>query len=663
MPIPYADHAAGAYFLGHLLFNGPAASHPKILRRFLTLILAFRRQSSQATRMHPDVAKLVEAGKIPEPVGERLSQLAPGNFCLHKSFGAGKVTAWDFGTKKITVDFENSTDQEMDLQFAIKKTEWIPEDDFRAVKIEQVEKLRKLAQEDAVALVVHILESHGGTITGEQIEQLVSGAVIPEKGYKKWWDSTKKALKESRKAVVPTKRTEAIVLRDSDITPAQALLADFEASKDIKGMIKGLEAIAADIGAFDDDIDALKQLLNDIDDAAKKAARVQLGHAMQLVAARDEVIDSNKTLELDPSAVRLSDLIAGSDLEKVADEVVALPSGRQRAVYEAFKTAFGDEWIGRIVTVFDRVGARGVTEIARILVESDGLPALREHLSSALARRALGPDALIWVCRERNAASEEVFGADVGASILNLLENDHLSDGPRKTSRLQSLLNDDKALLSDLVENMDNNEAKNFARRLLDCPVFGDLEKKSLMARIIKVRPETVELVSGENAPRREEPLLVSWESLEKKKEELQELIREKIPQNREDVKIAKSYGDLRENFEYKSAKDMEKFLNHRRTALEREIGNARGTDFKGADTNSVNIGTVVTLADAKGSEQNITVLGAWDSNPEKQEVSYLSEVGKALVGLSVGDEANVKDTETEEMQTLTIKSISAYHA
>lgn len=613
--------------------------------------------------MHPDVEKLVEAGRIPQPVGERLSQLSPESFCLHKSFGAGKIIEWDLATKKIIVDFEHSSGQEMDLQFAMQKTEWIAEDDFRAVKIEQIETLRKLAKTDAVALIIHILESHGGTITGEAIEALVSGAVIPTKEYKKWWDSTKKAVKESRKAVVPTKRTENLVLRDAGITPAQALLADFEASKDIKQMIKALEAIAADMGAFENDSDALKQLLTDIDDGAKKAARVQLGHAMQLIAARDEVIGANKALELDPSAVRLSDLIAGSDLSRIAEELVALPSTRQRAVYEAFQTAFGDEWIEKIVTVFDQVGARGVTEIARILAEYGGMPVLVEHLGSALARRALGPDALIWVCRERKGASQAVFGADVGASILNLLENDHLSDGPRKTSRLQTLLNDDKALLSDLVTGMDLNEARNFARRMLDCPVFGDLEKKSLMARIIKVRPETVELVSGQNAAKREEPLLVSWESLERKKEELQELIRVKIPQNKEDVKIARSYGDLRENFEYKSAKDLEKFLNHRRSALEHEIALARGTDFKGADTNTVNIGTVVTLTDDKGIDQKIAVLGAWDSKPDEKEVSYMSEVGKALMGLSVGDDAKVRDTETEQMQTLTIKSISAYHA
>ena len=612
--------------------------------------------------MHSDVAKLVQAGRIPKPVGERLSQLAPGNFCVHKSFGAGKVIDWDLPGKKVTIDFEKSTGQTMELQFAFQKTEWIPDDDFRARKIEQLEELRTLSKSDPIALVVHLLQSHGGSMTGDALEKELSGAVIPEPTFKKWWDATKKSLRESRLAVVPQKRTDPIVLRSSDRSPAEALVADFEAARDIKGMIRALEAIAADIGAFENDAEALKRLLNDIDEGAKKAARVQLGQALQLVAARDEVIGSSKALELDPNAVRLSDLLLSADLGRLAEEAGLLPSSRQRAVYEAFPNAFADEWVSKIVQVFDRVGARGVTEIARILLERDGMPALVNHLRSAIARRALGPDALIWVCRERKGPALEVFSADVGASVLNLLENDHLSDGPRKTSRLQSLLGDDKALLTDLVAIMDINESRNFARRLLDCPVFGELEKKSLMARIIKARPETAELVSGNNSKRPDEILLVSWESLEKKKAELDDLIRNKIPQNLNDVKIARSYGDLRENFEYKSAKDLEKYLAHRRTALQKEIANARGTDFKGSDASKVNIGTVVSLTDSNGKEIIMTVLGAWDSIPETKTVSYLSEVGKALVGRVPGDTVQVRDEVTEAMQTLTLISIRPFN-
>lgn len=611
--------------------------------------------------MHPDLAKLVEAGRIQRPVAERLSQLAPGNFCVHKSFGAGKIVDWDLPGKKLTIDFEKSSGQSMDLQFAIQKTEWIPEDDFRAKKIGRIEELRNLAKSDPVELVVHMLASHGGSMSAEALEKELSGPVMPAEDFKKWWESTKKAVRESRRAVVPQKRVDAIVLRSTEHTAAEALLADFESARDIKGMIRALEAIAADIGAFENDTSALAKLLKDIDEGAMKASRLQLGQAMQLVAARDEVISSTKMMELDPSAVRLSDLLQKADFTRISEEAGALPSGRQRAVYEAFPGAFGDEWVGKIVQIFDKVGARGVSEIARILIERGETPALLCHLRSAIGRRALGTDALIWVCRERKNLSAEVFSADVGAAILNLLENDHLSDGPRKTSRLQSLLGDDKTLLNDLVGSMDANEARNFARRLMDCPVFADLEKKSLMARIIKSRPETGELVSGGNS-RREENLLVSWDSLERKKAELDEIVRVRIPQNTKDISIARSYGDLRENFEYKSAKDMQKYLGHRKNELEREIGRARGTDFKGADAAKVNIGTVVTLDNSAGEKREITVLGAWDSDPSRQMVSYLSEVGKALVGRAPGEAVEVRDETTETLQEWNVKSIRAYN-
>src|SRR5690606_18650398 len=176
--------------------------------------------------MHPDVAKLVEAGRIPKPVGERLSQLAPGNFCLHKSFGAGKVIDWDLPAKKVVIDFETSPGQTMELQFAFQKTEWIPADDFRAKKIEQLEELRSLAKKDPVELIVHLLQSHGGSMTGEALEKQISGGVVASGDFKKWWDSAKKTLKESRRVVVPQKRTAALVLRDSDRTPAESLVAD-----------------------------------------------------------------------------------------------------------------------------------------------------------------------------------------------------------------------------------------------------------------------------------------------------------------------------------------------------------------------------------------------------------------------------------------------------
>ena len=67
-------------------------------------------------------------------------------------------------------------------------------------------------------------------------------------------------------------------------------------------------------------------------------------------------------------------------------------------------------------------------------------------------------------------------------------------------------------------------------------------------------------------------------------------------------------------------------------------------------------------LADKDGKESAVTVLGAWDSTPETKTVSYLSEVGKALVGREVGDTVQIRDEVTEVMETLTIRAIRPFN-
>lgn len=609
--------------------------------------------------MHPDLEKLLEAGKIKEPIAERLNQVSPGQFVLHKAWGAGKVLGWDLPAKKVTIDFEEGSERVMDLQFAVQRTEALDADDFRAKKVEGMETLRGLAEEDPVALVVQLLESHGGSMTVDALERELSGGVVPEKTFRKWWDGAKRALRESKRVIVPSRRTEALTLRDDDLTPAQALVSDFEEARDLKTMAKALEAIAADLDLFKSEPDLVAKLMSDIDEAARKSAKIQLALSLQLLSLRDELIAGIDNLELSDESLRLPNLLLAEE-SQLATEMGSLPTARQRAIYRVFPEAFGKRWVEAITALIDSVGSRGIAEIAKLLDEHKHLSALHEWLQLALARRALETDSLLWIVRERKGMAQPVFCHEVGSAILNLLESDFIADGPRTTARLQTALSEDKELIADLVSGMDATEMRNFSRLLLDNPVFADLDKKSLMARVIKARPEAGELVSGDSN-RRDEALVVSWDSLKRKEAELDDLLRNRIPQNTKDIAIARSYGDLRENFEYKSSKDMQKVLMRRKTELQREIDLARGTDFQGAGTGEVNIGTRVTLEGPNGEKAVYTVLGAWDSDPEKQIVSYLSETGASMLGKKPGETADIRNHETDQIEPWTVREIVAF--
>ncbi|PZR72436.1 MAG: hypothetical protein DLM52_12910 [Chthoniobacterales bacterium] len=163
------------------------------------------------------------------------------------------------------------------------------------------------------------------------------------------------------------------------------------------------------------------------------------------------------------------------------------------------------------------------------------------------------------------------------------------------------------------------------------------------MARVIKLYPELESMVTGAQGNERIESLVVSWSSLNKRQAEFEEIVNKKIPENSKEIGVARSYGDLRENFEFKAAKQMQAVLMRRKVELEQMLQNARGTDFANPDTSQVSIGTIVTLRDVDSAQQErYTILGAWDGNPEQRIISYQTAIGQALLGKKVGERATL---------------------
>ena len=122
------------------------------------------------------------------------------------------------------------------------------------------------------------------------------------------------------------------------------------------------------------------------------------------------------------------------------------------------------------------------------------------------------------------------------------------------------------------------------------------------------------------------------------------------------------SYGDLRENFEFKAAKEMQSVLARRRHEMERDLTRAQGTNFENPDTNVVSIGTVVVVKDEAGkAKETYTILGAWDGNPDKAILSYLTAIAQALIGHKVGELIAVPSENGTDSRQVKIESIKAY--
>src|SRR2546430_8058244 len=166
-------------------------------------------------------------------------------------------------------------------------------------------------------------------------------------------------------------------------------------------------------------------------------------------------------------------------------------------------------------------------------------------------------------------------------------------------------------------------------------------------------------MITGAQAEEKAAPLIVSWSSLEKRKAEYEELVKTKIPENSREIALARSYGDLSENFEFKAAKQMQSVLLRRKAEIEQMLHNARGTSFENPDTSRVSIGTIVTLRNSEtDKEETYTILGAWDGNPDRHIISYQTAIGQALLGCEVGQTVSLN--KDDDGTQFTITSIQA---
>jgi len=590
--------------------------------------------------MHPDLEKLVQREKIDRATAQQLESLPPGTFCHHKSWGAGKIAEWDRLGVKVIVDFETKKGHELGMKFAAMSLTPIADDSFLARRFNSADELKDLANADPVSLVKLVLSGSGGRLSLDQLEEMFKGYVIPDGKYKGWWESTKKKLRENMQFIVPAKRTDPLELREDDFDPSQGLIEQFRSARDLRAKVKAVEAIIKEINAFKDHQDNLVDLVAEISEIARKGVKLQYAPAVELILIRDELAARIKGFTPGEGQITAAEILA-ADESAIPGLFEDLSLTRLRQVLKSFPTAFGDEWVAKMLGLIGSCNLRSIAEIGSCLQGAEQKDALIAYMENGLQQRTLTSDALAWICRERKGLAEKLFTPVLCLSVMSSLEADQLNEegSVRSANRLRDLVADDGGLVPDLIAGANINTIRNFAGRLVGSASFDELTRKSLMARIIKLHPEIQDLMSGREKEE-DETLIVSEASYTEKKAAYDRLIKEEIPQNREDIKIARSYGDLRENFEYKSAKEYQRVLMKRQGDWERDLKLAQPTDFANPDTSKVSIGTVVSLEPVgTGSPLTYTVLGAWDSDPDNGIIAYLSERGLAILDKRFGDE------------------------
>ena len=586
--------------------------------------------------MDTELQKLVESGKLTSKAAEQLEKLKPGTFCLHRSWGFGRVAEWNLLLNQIVIDFTGKKSHPMQVQYAAENLTPLGSEHFLARKASDLPSIKKLAAEDPVAVVRSIIESLGDQATAAQIGEWLIGDVFTGAEWKRWWESTKKLLKASGAFSVPAKKTEPIQMRAEGISHADELIAAFHKARQPKEQIIATEQIIKFHQQFKEPEKQLQPIIATIENMAARNQKMHPQLAFELIIARDDLLERVPQLHTTHIGLTLSKLINDEE-KRLLSILPKLTAAKEKKVLQALPSALGQRWTERALQLLQGSHGRMVAQIARILGETGQQGELRLVLEHSIREHSATSEMLAWLCTEREGWSELITPELLGAILAALEREQH--GAPGRASKLHRAFVEDRQLLGQMLANTDIGIARDAVRRLQLSPLFDELTKRSLLARIIRIHPELETMITRAQPEEKAAPLIVSWRSLEKRKAEYEELVKVKIPENSKEIALARSYGDLSENFEFKAAKQMQSVLMRRKADLEQMLHNARGTSFKNVDISRVSIGTIIRLRNVEtNNEESYTILGAWDGDPEQHIISYQTAIGQALLGHSVGE-------------------------
>jgi transcription elongation factor GreA len=137
--------------------------------------------------------------------------------------------------------------------------------------------------------------------------------------------------------------------------------------------------------------------------------------------------------------------------------------------------------------------------------------------------------------------------------------------------------------------------------------------------------------------------ILLTQDGLKRLEEELELLKSVKRREVAERIKIAIGYGDISENSEYEDAKNEQAFIEGRIITLEKMLRKARIINNDEIDTDTVSIGSIVTVEDVEfGDTMEFVIVGTAEADPSRNKISNESPVGKAILGKKKGDIVDV---------------------
>ncbi|MDR0289717.1 MAG: transcription elongation factor GreA [Treponema sp.] len=562
-----------------------------------------------------------------------------GNFVFHRTWGVGRITA--IQGDEIKIDFAKKRDHSMSLKMAVGALQTLAKDHIWVLKaIWKKEKLLEKVKGDIPWTLRTVIKSFGNSCDTKRIKAELCPGVLLEKEWSSWNTKARDILKSDPSFGVSPDNIDIYTVRDRPISIAEKLYNEFRAERNFFGRAAAIRSFAAQKNAeldseyFAEMFSYLTSFLKASNQADEQTVAAYL--LCKELAEKYPHLGASLTLNF-------------VDIFKKIDNISALFYGLKDSRFkEDFLRhihLFIPGWADIFVDLFPRTMVTSIIGQLEKEGYNEKLTAMAFDCFDNFRERR---EAAVWLFK--NAANTEWFkAANIGLErqlivlihILDLtyrdIENQRDTAEARKINKqVYTILFKENSLAS-FIANAGTETITHIYTFVNDVKNLDPQDKINLRSKIQDMHPDFKFI---DNIERRvSQGLIVTKIKYEEQQKQLDNIMNVEIPANSKEIEAARLHGDLKENAEYIEAKKNQVLLNTTAERLKEDIDRAQIFDPATIDASRVSFGTVVTLQnETKSRKEEYTILGPWESEPERNIISYQTPFGKAMLGKTAGE-------------------------
>jgi transcription elongation factor GreA len=562
-----------------------------------------------------------------------------GNFVFHRTWGVGRIARVQ--GDDILIDFSKKREHSMSLKMAVNALQTLSKNHIWVLKaVQKKEKLHERIKNDPVWALKTVIRSFENSCDIKRIKAELVPSILSAGEWTTWSAKAREYLKSDPSFGVSPDNIDFYTVRERPISIEEKLFNEFKAERNFFDRVQTIRNFAAQ-----KDVEPDSELFSEMFAYFSGYLRSRGQVSEQVVASYLLIKDLAVKYPHLSSGLQLNFPQIFDDIEDVPGLFLSLKDSKLKEDFLHHIRLFVPTWPDIYVKLFPYAL---VNSIILNLQKEGYTDKLVLMVQNCFENYREYKEAVVWIYK--NLRSEPWFektGISFEKQLITLInildisyreiENHRDSAENRKINKQVYTILFKEGLLDTAIEAADGDAILRLYTFIEDVKDLDPADKLRLRSRILDKDPGFK--FFGDPEKKVSRGLMVTAAMYEEKQRQLAHIMDVEVPANSKEIAFALSLGDLRENAEYKAAKEKQEILNSTVAKLKDEIERAQIFDPNSINTSRVSFGTKVVLCnESRGGDEEYTILGPWESDPENRVISYLSPFGGALLNKKEGE-------------------------